>query len=306
MATVTELFAERTQVMESSGQYSSLELVYMVKDVSSTSDYVYIGNTPYPASEEHFALSAVREHAPTAMYGMARRNLRIADKVDNSTYKVTVTYEYSGSSSPGSEDSDRDAGDRTIQFSGSVGQRHLTHALRIIKKSSHLPDDGGAINRDHDGTIHGVDVVSPQLTFSETHYFTYKTFTISYIKTLYAMQGTVNNAAFRGFEKGEVRFDTFSASRRGTKRSDLYEVTYSFTVIPNQASINQHGLEIPAKEGHDYLWLHTVNKQPGDGSKLSAGLISDVDGYYIGQVYPRANFARLKIKTSAFSPIGDD
>lgn len=307
MVKVRELYAERTQVMESSGQYASLELMYLVEEVVVTSETIYINGISYPATTEHYALSAVRSESRSSMYGMARRDLRIAAKISENAYKVAVTYEYSGSSSPGSEDNDRDAGDRTMQISGSVSQKHLTHALKIVDKTNHLPDDGGAINRDHDGTIHGVDVVSPQLTFSETHYFTYKSFTIRYIKTLYELQGTVNDSAFRGFEKGEVRFDTFTASRKGSKRSDLYEVTFNFTVIPNQPAMEQHGLSIPAKEGHDYLWLHTLRKTDADTDSLrfSSGLTSDVDGYYIGRVYPRANFARLKIKTSAFSPIGD-
>lgn len=308
MPTVKELYAERTQVMESNGQYASLELVYLVEDAIATSETITISGTSYSATTEHYALEAVRSWSSASMYGMARRDLRIVEKISENSYKVAVVYEYSGSSSPGMEDNDRDIGDRTMQISGSISQKHLTHALTIVEKTDHLPDDGGAINRDHDGTIHGVDVVSPQLTFSETHYFTYKSFTIRYIKTLYELQGTVNDGAFRGFEKGEVRFDTFTASRKGSKRSDLYEVTFNFTVIPNQPAVNQHGLNIPAKEGHDYLWLHTLRKTDADSEsqQFSSGLTSDVDGYYIGRVYPRANFARLKIKTSPFSPIGEE
>lgn len=308
MTKVRELFADRTQVMESNGQYASLELVYVVEEVLVPSETIYINGKSYPATAEHYALDAVRKTSPASLYGMARKNLRIVMKINESAYKVGVTYEYSGSASPGSEDNDRDVGDRTMQISGTLNQKHLTHALKIVSKSPHLAENGGAINRDHDGTIHGVDVVSPQLTFSETHYFTYKNFTIRYIKNLYALQGCVNDAAFRGFAAGEVRFDTFDAHRKGTKRSDLYEVTYNFTVIPNQPAVTQHGLDIPAKDGHDYLWLHTLRKTALDSEsqRHSSGLSSDVDGYYIGRVYPRANFARLKIKTAPFSPIGEE
>ena len=67
---------------------------------------------------------------------------------------------------------------------------------------------------DHAQNIAGVDVLSPTLSFTETHYMTYKKFKISYIRDLNSLQGKVNSKSFRGFEAGEVRFDGFSVQAR--------------------------------------------------------------------------------------------
>lgn len=310
-ARVQELYADRVQTIESSGKYTSLELSFLAEDVVMDSDVVLINNVAYPASTEHFALEAVRAFAPRKIYGMSRQELRIAEKINETAFKVAVTYGYSGSSHPGSEDDDVDVGDRTITFSGAAGTRRITHSFKTLEHIGDAPDQDGAINVDSEHNIHGVDVLDPSLSFSETHYMTYKKFKISYIRDLNALQGKVNNEQFRGFEAGEVRFDGFSAHRRGTKRDDLYEVTFNFSVIPNQPAREIHGLDIPAKQGWDYIWFRTrkeekVDYAPPDSPGGQGAVTSKVVGAYIERVYQRGNFGKLKIKTTPFVPVGED
>ena len=88
MAKVRELLEERTQVMESNGQYTSLELVYVVRDVVVISTRIHMNGTFHPATAEHYALDAVRKTSPDSLYGMARKNLRIMMKINESAYKV--------------------------------------------------------------------------------------------------------------------------------------------------------------------------------------------------------------------------
>lgn len=302
MAEVRELFADRIQTMESSGKYKSLELVYHVLDVEADGDYLTVNGVMYPATTEHYALEAVRAEAPAVMYGMARKELRITEKIDEHQYKVGVIYEYSGIASPSSADDDRDAGDRTISFSGAAGTRHITHSLRTLEKSAGLPDYQGAINVDNAGNINGVEILAPSLTFSETHFMTYKKFKISYIRRLSSLQGCVNSKAFRGFEAGEVRFDGFSATRRGSKREDQYEISLQFSVIPNQSATKVQGLRIPAKQGWDYVWYKT--RPESESEDKPAG--SRLEGYYIEQLYKLADFALLGIKTTPFTPVVEE
>lgn len=314
---VTELFADRTQTIESSGKYSSLELFYLVQDVTLESEVITINGVTHPATTEYFALQAVRDDCPKSIYGMARKELRISAKIDDTSYKVAVSYAYSGTSYIGREDDDADAGDRTITFSSAAGTRHITHSHETIERIGNAPDESGAINVDADHNIHGVEILSPSLSFSETHYFTYKKFKISYIRDLHALMGCVNAKAFRGFAAGEVRFDGFNSTRRGTKRDDLYEVTFHFAVIPNQPAQRIHGLSIPKKDGWDYLWLRTRKKENGgqspDGTSGGQGageaaygsVTSAVEGAYIERIYHRGDFGRLKIKTAPFVPIGE-
>ncbi len=311
-ATVNELYADRVQTIESNGKYTSLELFFFAKDVVMESEFILINNVSYPATTEYFALEAVRAVAPKTIYGMARKELRIAEKINETAFKVGVTYDYSGTSWPGNEDDDVDVGDRTIVFSSSGGMRHITHSYSTIRRIGAAPDEGGAINVDTEHNIHGVDVLAPSLSFSETHYMTYKKFKITYIRDLNALQGKVNNKQFRGFEAGEVRFDGFTASRRGTKRDDLYEITFNFSVIPNQPSQTINGLDIPAKDGWDYIWFRTKKKENVDyapegssGGQGTGVVTSEIEGAYIERIYQRGDFGKLKIKTTPFVPVGE-
>jgi len=310
-ATVTELFADRIQTIESNGKYTSMELFYLARNVVADLQVIYINNVAYPATTEYFALEAVRASSPRVMYGMARKDLRISEKIDETTYKIGVTYDYSGTESPDNSDNDADAGDRTITFSSSGGTRHITHSYETITTVGNAPYQNGAINVDGNNNINGVDVLSPTLCFTETHYMTYKKFKISYIRDLNSLQGKINDKQFRGFEAGEVRFDGFTASRRGTKREDLYEITFQFSVIPNQPAQSIQGLEIPAKLGWDYVWFGAklkatiVDYAPPDSSQGAGGgdVVSDIDGAYIERIYQLGNFGKLMIKTSPFTPV---
>lgn len=312
---VTELFTDRTQTIESSGKYVSLELFYLARDIVLKSDLVVINGIAHPATTEYYALEAVRATAPKAIYGMARNELRIVEKIDDGSYKIAVKYDFSGSQSPGQEDDDFDIGDRTIAFSGSGGTRHITHSFETLQKIGVAPDEGGAINVDKDQTINGVDVLAPALSFTETHYMTYKKFNIRYIRDINALQGKVNDKQFRGFAAGEVRFDTFAASRHGSKREDLYEITFYFSVIPNQPAMEIHGLAIPAKEGWDYIWYRTRKEEArtesapegsSDGQGSAGDVVNDITGAYIERIYQRGDFGKLRIKTGPFVPIGDE
>ena len=310
-ATVTELFADRIQTIESNGKYKSMELFYLVKGAVADVQVIYINSVAYPVTTEYVALEAVRSHAPRVMYGMARKELRISQKINETTYKIGVTYDYSGTESPDNSDNDRDAGDRTIAFSSSGGTRHITHSYETIKTAGNAPDQKGAINVDHANNINGVDVLAPTLTFTETHYMTYKKFKISYIRDLNSLQGKINEKSFRGFEAGEVRFDGFNAARRGTKRDDLYEITFQFSVIPNQPAQTIQGLEIPKKIGWDYIWFRAkpksskVDYAPPDSSQGAGGgdVTSEIEGAYIERIYQFADFGKLQIKTSPFTPV---
>lgn len=305
-ATVTELFADRIQTIESNGKYKSMELFYLVKGAAvGDVKVIYINGVSYPKTTEYEALEAVRAKAPKAMYGMARKELRISQKINETTYKIGVTYDYSGTELPDNSDDDANAGDRTINFSSSGGTRHITHSFETISKIGNAPDQKGAINVDHAQNIAGVDVLSPTLSFTETHYMTYKKFKISYIRDLNSLQGKVNSKSFRGFEAGEVRFDGFSASRRGTKRDELYEITFQFSVIPNQPAQTIQGLSIPAKDGWDYIWYRTKKKEQtktGEGESGS-DVVSEIEGAYIERICQRADFGKLQIKTSPFTPV---
>jgi hypothetical protein len=298
-ANVSELFADRVQTMESSGKYKSIELFYLANNVVVDSPVIYINSVAYPVTTEHAALEAVRKEAPRVMYGMARKELRISEKVNETAYKVGVTYAYSGTESPDNADDDRDMGDRTISFSGAGGTRHITHSLRTLYRSEGMPDYGGAINVDNAGNIHGIDIPAPMLTFSETHFMTYKKFKVSYIRQLMKLEKCVNDKAFRGFEKGEVFFDHFDAVRRGTKREDLYEVTFHFAVIPNQPEMMVQNIKVPAKDGWDYVWYKTTPESKGEKKSTGAKL----DGCAIEQIYQLADFGLLGIKTGPFTPV---
>jgi hypothetical protein len=157
------------------------------------------------------------------------------------------------------------------------------------------PDQEGAIGVDGD-SVQGVDIVIPALQWTENYDVPAQYVTNDWVKTVSALTGTTNNAAFRSFAAGEVLFLGASGSQDwdAEKGDSPWSLSFKFVASPNADGTTLPRLTIGdiediEKKGHEYLWVR-YEDSVSDNSLLK------VPKYvYVNQVYPSANFAALGI-----------
>ena len=149
------------------------------------------------------------------------------------------------------------------------------------------PNYYGAIGVTKDG-IEGVDVVSPNCSYSESHYKTLGVFTAAYANTLALMTGSVNNAPFRAWAAGEV---LFAGATMQSQDKDGVAIDYEFLLSPNATNIVHGNITVPAKYGWDYLWYTYYT-----GFDETTGCLVEVPrSAHVERVYPFTNFGNLLI-----------
>lgn len=217
-------------------------------------------------------------------------------------WQLQVTYTKDG----GEDDKQQDPLKRSRSFDTGGATQHITQALtvegfpqgeqRFWTGSPAAPNMNGAIGVDGE-TVQGVDIVVPQLTWTETYDVPNLYVKADYIKAVSGLTGSVNNAAFRGFAAGEVLFMGCSGSQQwdSDKGDGPWNLSYKFVASANQGA----GKTFPAitigaiagieKDGHDYLW---VRYEPDVQSQT---LLKKPKFVYVNKVYPRRDFSALGI-----------
>ncbi len=220
-------------------------------------------------------------------------------------WQLEVSYVSDG----GEDDEQKDPLKRSRSFDTGGATQHITQALpsdtfptgeqRFHTGSPAAPSMNGAIGVDGD-SVQGVDIVVPQLTWTETYDVPNQYVTTDYIKKVSKVTGSVNNAAFRTFAAGEVLFAGSSGSQQwdSDKGDGPWSLSYKFVASPNQGS----GKTLPAitigdisdisKDGHDYLW---VRYEDAVGANT---LLKKPKFVYVNKVYRREDFSQLGIGVS--------
>jgi hypothetical protein len=239
-------------------------------------------------NSEQDALNALRDGTPAAFDGLIRKGWRVEPVGDGSEWwDGTVEYGGAGTS--------RDVGASTYNFDIGGGTQHITqakaHVASYALPGKTPPDFGGAIGVTHD-CVEGCDIDIPVYNFSETHYKAKEFVTGTYKATLFAIAcNPVNNASFRGFAAGEVRFLGASGSQRG---DESWEITYRFAALPNVTGLVVGGISGISKKGWEYMWVRYEDAEDS-GSKT---LIKKPTSVHIEKVYGDSDFAGLGIGTS--------
>jgi len=226
------------------------------------------------------------------------------DYLGDDAWHVEIQYEKIGADA---QEPDPLRRSRSFDTSGST--QHITQALNQIKYPSDIvageqipggsTDLEGAIGVDDNG-VSGVDIVVPQLTWTETYDVPSAYVTSNYIKSAAAMTGCVNDANFRTFKPGEVLFLGMSGSQEWdqSKGNGPWTLSYKFAASPNAgAGQTMPAIEIGSidgveKKGHEYLWVRY------ESSVESTSLIKKPARVYVAQVYQEKNFSGLGIGTS--------
>jgi hypothetical protein len=206
----------------------------------------------------------------------------------------------------GEDDQQRDPLKRLRSFDTGGATQHITQAIgsddfpdgeqRFHSGAPAAPNMQGAIGVDGD-SVQGVDIVVPQLTWTETYDVPAQYVSTDYVKTTSRMTGTVNDDEFRGFAAGEVLFLGASGSQQWDeeKGDGPWSLSYKFVAHPNYGA----GKTLPAltigniedieKDGHDYLWVRYEDAVSG------STLLKRPKFVYVNKVYRRADFKDLGI-----------
>jgi hypothetical protein len=191
---------------------------------------------------------------------------------------------------------------RSRSFDTTGGTQHMTQALGETKyaaSGSTAPDQFKAIAVDGD-SVQGIDIVVPQLSWTETYDVPSTYVTSTYIKKVAKLTGTTNDAAFRTFATGEVLFLGATGSHEwdDQKHDGPWSLSFRFVASPNAGSGQTiAALEIGSitgieKKGHEYLWVRY------EDDVTDNTLLKKPKFVYVNKVYREGNFSDLGIGTS--------
>jgi len=229
------------------------------------------------------------------------------DYLGDEAWQLTVTYVSRGAD----DDTKPDPLRRSRSFDTSGGTTHITQQPQLgagTSKRSYstekrypsatAPDQQGAIGVDGD-SVQGVDIVIPALQWTETYDVPTQYITTDYVKTVSALTGTVNNAAFRGFAAGEVLFlgGTGSQDWDAEKGDSPWSLSYKFVAQNNADGTTMPTLTVGSitgisKKGHEYMWVRY------EDSVVSSTQLKRPKFVYVNQVYAETDFSLLGIGVS--------
>lgn len=222
----------------------------------------------------------------------------------DTAWRVSIQYE-----KVGADDATQAAPlKRTRSFDTTGGTQHITQG-RVVNGASERvygpagAGDGidmkGAIAVDENG-VNGVDIIVPQLQWTETYDVPSNYVTAAYIRQCHLLTGSVNAAAFRGFAGGEVLFAGMTGSQEwdDQRGNGPWSLSYRFIASPNRGP-DLGGLPAEAigditaynKKGHEFLWIKYASQEDTVKNQLRRIPLA----VYVNPVYPESDFSKLGI-----------
>jgi hypothetical protein len=200
-------------------------------------------------------------------------------------WQLTVNYEKKGA-----EPEEDNPLKRSRSFDTTGGTQHITQAFSETKYGANAPDQQKAVGVD-ENAVNGVDIVVPQLQWTETYEVPNAYVTDGYIRGVSGVTGCTNISEFRGFEAGEVLFLGCTGSQEWDDQKGRGPWSLSFRFIASRNKTNQTIGSVTGitKKGHEYLW---VRYESASESNL---LIKKPKAVYVNQVYSEASFSILGI-----------
>jgi hypothetical protein len=206
----------------------------------------------------------------------------------DNAWQLTINYEKTGA-----DDEATAPLKRARSFDTTGGTQHKTQAEAESRFGNNAPDQQRAIGVDSNG-VNGVDIVVPQLSWQESYDVPNSYVTSAWIRGVAGVTGTTNNAAFRGFEAGEVLFLGCSGSQEwdDQKGSGPWSLSFRFAASKNVTGETIGDITGIAKKGHEYLWVRY------EDAVSSGSLLKKPKAVYVNKVYKDSNFSALGIGTS--------
>lgn len=199
-------------------------------------------------------------------------------------WQVTVDYVKDGA------DDGNDPLKRSRSFDTTGGTQHITQAFSETAYGSQAPNQQKAIGVDDNG-VNGVDIIVPQLCWTETYDVPNAYVTNDYIRGLAGITGKTNAGSFRSFEAGEVLFVGCTGNQEwdDQKGRGPWSLSYRFVASPNVTNQTIGSISGINKKGHEYLWVRY------EASVDSQTLIKKPKHVYVNKVYDSTSFAALGI-----------
>ena len=191
---------------------------------------------------------------------------------------------------------------RARSFDTTGGTQHITQACSVgsggtldfeKRYPSGATNMSGAIGVDSNG-VNGVDIVVPQLQWQESYDVPNGYVTNAWIRGVAGVTGTTNNAAFRGFEAGEVLFVGCSGSQEwdDQKGRGPWSLSFRFVASKNVTGQTIGSISGIEKKGHEYLWVRYEDAVSG------SALLKQPKAVYVSKVYKDSDFSALGIGTT--------
>lgn len=274
-------------------RFDSRAATVAVNPTSDTKELIYVVQG---TEDDATVILVVEATVPAFYFGRQFQSYRI-EHLGDGVWEVYVTYGFSNG--PGLTGLDQDTTEySTFRFSTKGGTAHITQSKSTIDKKAATgktaTDHKGAIGVQQDGdsiTVNGTDIVIPVYNWTETFTLPLANLTGPYRKTVRDLTGKVNNAAFRGFDAGEV---LFMGADGGQKNINQAEISFEFSAIENVTGLVFGDLQAINKKGHEYLWL----KYSEAHDAAAKDMAKRPQSVYVEKVYDLANFALLNIGTS--------
>lgn len=210
------------------------------------------------------AVAQIETYAPQYVDGDGagiywRRAKLNVQAVGNRYFDVTATYSTLLFKEGDPNDSPGDSGNfvpGSIAWDTTGHTEHRTQSRSTQSYGVNPPDFENAINVSGN-SVNGIDVVSPNLRYSETWIMPVSVaMNCQYVEAVYTRTGTVNLNQFRCFKPGEALFMGARAQWQGDQ--PFVPVTFDFECRPNvdDFSVGTQA-NIPAfpKEGWQYVWF---------------------------------------------------
>lgn len=213
-------------------------------------------------------------------------------------YLVTITYEYSVSSSSSSKLDDPKPGDEYWDLDMTAQTVHVETCISQTKYGSKSRVVGKLVGSSDDGSVSGVDIYAPSGVLTITRWLSAGSINMSYLRDIIKPVAKVNSSNWYGFLPGEV---LYIGPKIPGKDDELVEIEFSFLLSPNEDSSDLPTFEDWAggtftisggKKGWQYLWQEQAElESAGKKTVLPKGV-------YVSDVYKTSNFSSLGLNGS--------
>lgn len=261
-------------------------------------DYLVTGTGGDVNLELTDAISAAAVAAPAEIAGtddtiLVQGNASLSRIIRNDLFIVTVQYVETGIWGIRSE---KPTGNTEYGFSYQAPAVRVYQSLQTIGVYSSSATwssstFGGAIGvqRNADGShdVEGVDTGPGSTT--NTWSYTLDSIPGSYEVLVERFMGCVNSISWRGRPAGSMRFVQCNSQQTPSGRSTIH---FGFQYAENATNIAVGSITVPAKDGHDYLWVYRDLQSKTVTGSLKL-LLPSPQVAVVDRIFRRENFAQL-------------
>lgn len=266
--------------------YSSREIDYLVQDSGGAdldvTDAIYAAAAASPATI-----------AGTDDSELVRGNATLSRIVRNDLMVVSVQYGEAGVSGSRTE---KAVGTIEYNFSYQAPSERVFQSLQTVgvyssSASWSTSTFGGAIGvlRNADGSydVEGVETAPGNTT--NTWDYTVAAVSLAYEALVESLMGCVNSVPFRSRPAGSMRFVQCSSTQSNSGKATIH---FGFQYAANVTNLAVGSITVPAKDGHDYLWVYRDLKEKTPTGTLKM-LLPSPQAAIVERVFRRENLNQL-------------